>query len=560
MSEFIKKFNRIAKIALLVFSIVLLNDITCNSEISRPNTSRDGKQTWIRRYGVEDPIVVGLGIWGDEEYIYTCGGLQEMSDTTKLMVIKWDKSGDIIWEYFLDTEKLTYGTDIWGDEQFLYICGKSSTDSTLYSCIVKLDKDGNEIWYKEWGSQPRIMGGIFLQITGDDSGIYLCGDTDFTERIEAIMKFDKDGSLLWNTTWSFNISSYVPYSELVVDDSNLYMCGTSNPFIFGSENQVYLIKWDKLGSMIWNRTCYSNNAYSVEINGLELDEDFIYFSGNLKDYSNFPTGFLGKLDKEATILWNKTIEIKNYTNVGGIACNQKEVFVCGTTLSGDSGLYGSFFLSRWNKDGVLTSLILGSNTIFYDQSEQLDLWVDEKDLYACGTTYGGYYGETYLILAKWDVSINYFARYAIPGLAIGLTIVVSWIVFKPIYKVRKRRVNSVLKRIEEDIKTGLDYDRSYSELEDILNDVDRYKDSDMEEKWHELHNISEVNRDFENDLANLKKQFHEGDLNSAHSGLMYLLKKSHESKYVGILDKRTESEITTMLKQVTQKIKKSNQE
>ena len=74
--------------------------------------------------------------------------------------------------------------------------------------IVKYDKDGNLLWQKSWGG--NFLDGFKSVFQTEDSGFIVFGYSTSTD-IEGlpnkgyddaiIVKYDKDGNLLWQKSW-----------------------------------------------------------------------------------------------------------------------------------------------------------------------------------------------------------------------------------------------------------------------------------------------------------------------------------------------------------------------
>ncbi|MDD1778490.1 MAG: SBBP repeat-containing protein [Candidatus Helarchaeota archaeon] len=119
--------------------------------------------------------------------------------------------------------------------------------------LVKFAPNGTRLWNITWGGTGSDEG---MRIVIDASGSPYClGDTtsfgagsyDF-----ALVKFAPNGTRLWNTTWGGAANDYG--NGVAVDAAgNLYCSGYTSSFGAGNQDMA-LVKFDSNGTKIWNTT------------------------------------------------------------------------------------------------------------------------------------------------------------------------------------------------------------------------------------------------------------------------------------------------------------------
>ena len=94
------------------------------------------------------------GNLGDGTYVYTVG-----NSANGLLIIKWDESGNPIWNETWGLNWGESGLSIWGTGSNLYICGVTSNYGAGGQdlLLIKWDNSGNQIWNGTWGG-PKMTG------------------------------------------------------------------------------------------------------------------------------------------------------------------------------------------------------------------------------------------------------------------------------------------------------------------------------------------------------------------------------------------------------------------
>ena len=208
-----------------------------------------------------------------------------------------------------------------------------------------------------------------------------------------IIKFDKNGSIIWkNTLIGNNIDSIISVVE--DDESNLAVVGTTsstdiNGVIFqGGHNDSFLAKYSKNGEFLWIKD-YGGNGYDT-FNSIETLNNEYYITGyststNLaiagaSNNSN-GDGVVVKYDNNGNMVWHKNWVRDSYDCLKSISLDKDGNFaIVGFTISSSS--------SNENKvshyDAVILKFDRDGNLLFED---------------ICGTGFD----DTY---EKVDVSLN----------------------------------------------------------------------------------------------------------------------------------------------------------
>ena len=262
-------------------------------------------------------------MWVDTDYIYTTGTINlddSFSPKQNILLIKWDKDGNQIWNRSWGGILTDRSNAILGDETNIYVHGYTYNHGGNDKFIlIKWDKDGNQIWNKSWG-YPGRQYNYFNSMASDGTYLYTNGHSQkYGEYFQiAVIKWDKEGNQIWNRTWG----------EEKAENSNSIWCSQEGIYVSGgrygyensSLNGKVLVKWDFDGNQIWNRTW----KYG-EILSLWDDGEFVYgvgYNGFLSSRDSNANLILMKWDFYGNLFLNKTVN--------------NDVTTCGTFITGDS--------------------------------------------------------------------------------------------------------------------------------------------------------------------------------------------------------------------------------
>jgi hypothetical protein len=216
----------------------------------------DGTQLWRTEWGnqfQEKAFIVDVA----EPYVYV-GGLTQTSiglTEADMAVLALDmRSGQILWDF---TWGQGYGYEevdgLIVEPEAIYISGWSTSQGDNYGiAILKLDRQGNEVWESVWGTDGFDSCDGQMVITADS--IYVSGRLEAANKLTGgqayVARFSKDtGEYLQHYVYPGHITS--DGLGMTSDGESLYVVGID--FIAGEGNQLLVLKLDSDLNLLWDR-------------------------------------------------------------------------------------------------------------------------------------------------------------------------------------------------------------------------------------------------------------------------------------------------------------------
>ena len=158
--------------------------------------------------------------------------------------------------------------------------------------IVKYDKDGNVLWDKTFGGNYDDNYSSVIEASDGNyivAGYFCSDDIEGIEnkgRCDALLvKYDKDGNIIWKKSFGGNDSD-IFYSITETHDGNYATAGyTCSTDIEGFENlngncNALTVKYDKAGNVLWKKVFYDN--YSEYYSVIETEDKNIVCVGKVR--------------------------------------------------------------------------------------------------------------------------------------------------------------------------------------------------------------------------------------------------------------------------------------
>lgn len=300
------------------------------------------------------------------------------TDSTYAALVKLNYQGDTLWTklYKYDDNNLNWFWDCkeTPDHGFIMVGFTYDIDSTkndLY--LVKTDSVGNVEWEKVFGNEDDDLG--FRILIGQDNGyllsgeksIYVGGPVGYHQKL-LLMYLDSSGTKQWIKYFDYfcyggTTTNYMHRTR----DGNYIVTGAFSPAGYKDDPDsinctAKAIKFDKSGSVIWNKFYIDTISYFVDI----FNDSFVRAGSSiggttigLKDgsfvsigntyYGNsagvYPFGWLVKIDQNGQLLWKRRFYYSDPSREDNYFYDMKPTpdggfIICGSASENTLGLGG----------------------------------------------------------------------------------------------------------------------------------------------------------------------------------------------------------------------------
>jgi uncharacterized delta-60 repeat protein len=166
--------------------------------------------------------------------------------------------------------------------------------------LVKFAPDGSLSWQRIWnGTTIRGLGRPDVAVSLDGS-VYVTGVTADNQNDAVLLKFDANGTLLWERAWG-GAASDESLAVATASDGSVYIAGTATSFGPSSAG-LFVVKFDSLGNLVWQRISdgAAGNAVAVGPDGS------VYAAGTTprNEIGNFDLLVL-KITAAGSLVWQR---------------------------------------------------------------------------------------------------------------------------------------------------------------------------------------------------------------------------------------------------------------
>jgi hypothetical protein len=366
LEDFSMKIRYHAKILLAVIVIIVMVSLTY---------SQPPEIEWSRTYGdngIDQANCVCAA--SDGGYIFTGYTKSFGADSNDVYLVKTDNQGNQDWFRLYGGSGYDDARSIQQTADGGYILAGRSTsfglgDNDIYA--VKTDSNGDTLWSRTYGGTDTDIAESVVQT--NDEGYAIAGYTrNQTSNLWQmyLMKTNIIGDTLWIRSYEAP-GNRAAYSVDQTIGGGYIICGW-NPFGSGSESDIYLIRTDVLGNVLWT-TSYGGDGEEAAFDVHQtMDGGFIIAGWTDSFGAGYGDFYLVKTDSVGDTLWTNT-----YGGTDGEgAYSVKETSDGGYVLAGVTYSFGAqngdMYLVRTNPQGdTLWTLSYGGPDAEYGYSIDL---------------------------------------------------------------------------------------------------------------------------------------------------------------------------------------------
>jgi hypothetical protein len=219
-----------------------------------------------------------------------------------------------------------------------YLIAGYTTNSTQYDCnvhILKTDASGNQVWIKNYGGNkpdfpyhmiPTADGNYFLI---GYSQSYGGGDVDIY-----LLKVDQNGDMIWSKTYGGTGNDFGK-DIIQTSDGNYLIVGWSNSPTLADQN-ANLIKIDPAGTVIWSKM-FGGSSDDFGNSVKQCSDGGFIMLGQTFSYGTAGDAYLVRTDAAGNQIWYKTFGGSQYDEGVYVNAHSDDSF---TLLIRDSSNFG----------------------------------------------------------------------------------------------------------------------------------------------------------------------------------------------------------------------------
>jgi len=269
----------------------------------------NGNLLWTKTYGGTDNDYVSfVQQTSDGGYIIAGITLSFGAGNYDLYLIKTNSSGNISWQRTYggtEQENLLFNSVRQTNDGGYVIAGytKSFGAGNFDVYLIKTKTNGDTLWTKTYGGINDDVASTALQTT--DGGYIIVGKTvSFGIGIDIyLIKTDSNGNLLWNKTLG-GIGQDEGYDIQSTPDGGYIITAQTHSFGAGGSD-ICIIKIDSNGNALWTKT-YGGTGFEQGYTSLQTGDGGYIISARTESFSSSPDFYLIKTDSAWVPMWSKT--------------------------------------------------------------------------------------------------------------------------------------------------------------------------------------------------------------------------------------------------------------
>jgi len=258
----------------------------------------EGRLIWARRWGVVEGAI-GRGVAVDDGgLVYVAGYVGGMTaNETRALLLKYGPDGDLIWNRTWGETGKDYCLGVTVDDG-VYVGGSRGVEGGVQTVVggeprsrsemylAKFDFDGDMIWMRSWESGVENFG---WALSAWKDHVYQVGFTQEAGDADAVLLgYDSSGVLRFSSFWGGNHDDYA--WGVTRGGKFIYVVGHTFSTEPGSLKDALIMKYDSDGTLLWNVTW---GGFGLDLaRSTVVVEDRIYVVGITYDRRNDGQAFL----------------------------------------------------------------------------------------------------------------------------------------------------------------------------------------------------------------------------------------------------------------------------
>ncbi len=273
-----------------------------------------------------------------------------------LLVINIDKEGNKIWEKtYGSTEDDSANVVVSNGKDGFLLAGVTTVKESGYTHIwfLFLDKNGDKKW-------DRIQGGATLDCATDiiqtkEGGFLVVGALEAKgdhDRDMLALKFDSKGNKEWHATYGGRYYDDMAYGAVLTPDDGFILTGYTKCKGAGEED-LYVVKIDKYGTLKWEKTFGGAGSDIGRSISATSDGRFIICGSTRSKGFGEEDMYVVKIDNAGNLEWEKTFGGSASDIAYSVVCTpDKGCVVAGSIKSKGNGKENAYIIKLDNKGEI----------------------------------------------------------------------------------------------------------------------------------------------------------------------------------------------------------------
>jgi len=195
--------------------------------------------------------------------------------------------------------------------------------------LIKIDKNGNKLWDKRYGNDLLYYSFQFKTTPSKiNSSLYFNGqflDT-LNKAHQYLFKFNEQGDSLLLVHYFENDTTIETFAGgcKITRDNNLILSGVVDSSFYNKFSQMYLMKTDTLGNILWWKT-YGGSQYETCTNMDTTSDGGFILGGWTTSFGGADQDpYIVKTDSNGNFQWQKTINSNSFEDWSAVVLSTKD--------------------------------------------------------------------------------------------------------------------------------------------------------------------------------------------------------------------------------------------
>lgn len=281
-----------------------------NSDVYVIKVDKLGNKIFSVAYGGRNADVANAVVEMDDSFILAGVTNSFGNRVQALYLSKLAKNGNLIWQdgYYSDKDDYYAGNDLIKIADDNVLVAGSEDHVSFFSSEVNIylnaiNTNGKRNGIKRYGGEDPERAHSIISVS---DGYVIAGESDTWGhgRVDAyIIKIDKDGNRVWHNAFGFEDDEIA--NEVIATKDGGYILVGSTDSDYKTQKNVYVVKVSATGSREW-QSFYGTRENDEGLGIVETRDGYV-IAGYTKGTKNYDSDvYLLKIDKNGSVVWEKT--------------------------------------------------------------------------------------------------------------------------------------------------------------------------------------------------------------------------------------------------------------